>query len=105
MEPVQIGRGDGSRVDWADSKGLPQWSPSRSDGVTEIAEFRALRAEKPQWSPSRSDGVTGIDHRVWRPADWAAMEPVQIGRGDSSRVIRGMSSWAGRNGARPDRTG
>ena len=48
--------------------------------TTTLAE--ATLTNLPQWSPSRSDGVTPRCHA--RPPDrtQAAMEPVQIGRGD-----------------------
>ena len=59
MEPVQIGRGDHGAWGSPPGRTAPQWSPSRSDGVTVPA------------------GMVGQDLQVM-----AAMEPVQIGRGD-----------------------
>src|ERR1022692_3162344 len=58
MEPVQIGRGDATRgpPSWPPSP--PQWSPSRSDGVTAPSPRGNTHRIVPQWSPSRSDGVT-----------------------------------------------
>ena len=59
MEPVQIGRDD-----------LDAWAVVPSYQV-------------PQWSPSRSDGMTTPDQLAALSAIAAAMEPVQIGRDDS----------------------
>src|ERR1022692_414071 len=107
----------------------PQWSPSRSDGVTPTAAGRVRKASVPQWSPSRSDGVThtnqperaigpeaamepvqigrGDDdlYEIRTPLGDAAMEPVQIGRGDPPGRCGDHRTHCGRNGARPDRTG
>ena len=85
MEPVQIGRDDA--IDMAvpsSSWNWPQWSPSRSDGMTsarqvdpDVPQPAAMEpvqigrddlassapagpAGGPQWSPSRSDGMTRL---------------------------------------------
>ena len=80
-EPVQIGRGDVCPLREVNLIPVPQWSPSRSDGVTISIPVQLIWAIQPQWSPSRSDGVTRPERRS-----------------PPARTCR-------RNGARPDRTG
>src|ERR1022692_1035161 len=107
MEPVQIGRGDSGTASAAmlSVAVTPQWSPSRSDGVTWGAVSAEMGDDGPQWSPSRSDGVTFDPISDHNPLMVTAMEPVQIGRGDARPTRRAGCSAACRNGARPDRTG
>src|ERR1022692_2415524 len=86
MEPVQIGRGDALVYSSVAADSAPQWSPSRSDGVTWSRPPSIVPAKPPQWSPSRSDGVTPRQLATRDGHARAAMEPVQIGRGDGQRL-------------------
>ena len=128
MEPVQIGRDDSRVHDGRRAGRSPQWSPSRSDGMTMNAPYYQPAHQPAAMEPvqiGRDDvgriagDVAGVD---------AAMEPVQIGRDDDHSLLGAMykhgPQWSPsrsdgmtdllhqahavtsrRNGARPDRTG
>ena len=89
MEPVQIGRDDPVHTGNSGAVATPQWSPSRSDGMTLCWLASPSAAEQPQWSPSRSDGMTRCHGARRGQGAQAAMEPVQIGRDD----VLGLSTW------------
>src|ERR1022692_4240637 len=104
MEPVQIGRGDVDPVTRQLQQVKPQWSPSRSDGVTILARVASVTLTSPQWSPSRSDGVTGKISQTVQSAPEPQWSPSRSD-GVTRRTPPRPRSWRRRNGARPDRTG
>jgi len=107
MEPVLGGRDDAIAL----ARGLgwlhgPQWSPSLADGTTSPWESApASHAAAPQWSPSLADGTTANYRVLAASVCYAAMEPVLGGRDDAPGGACARSQVAGRNGARPWRTG
>src|ERR1022692_4126343 len=105
MEPVQIGRADDTG--WPTRpKIVPQWSPSRSDGVTRTRRGEPVVVRHAAMEPvqiGRGDPDDAAGTAGANPT--AAMEPVQIGRGDSATRSTSRTPTRCRNGARPDRTG
>ena len=83
----------------------PQWSPSRSDGMTGQIERRARHAHDAAMEPVQIGRDDPRSARSGRPGRPAAMEPVQIGRDDAVAALSLLGRGHRRNGARPDRTG
>ena len=85
MEPVQIGRDDALLwLMYQQSGVMPQWSPSRSDGMTKHVATTTNPLHTAAMEPVQigRDDQAGGDGRL--VVGSAAMEPVQIGRDDWS---------------------
>ena len=84
----------------------PQWSPSTEDGTTDKVAGTITHIGKPQWSPSTEDGTTRISHpTAWStPAGRNGARPRRTGRPPTPAATSPQCSTS-RNGARPRRTG